>query len=101
MTGFWQALIDFIRGLKWWTVVNPWERAVRVRAGKWTKVLECGWHWRIPFFDTIWLVNSRLRFAPFPCTTISTVDGKTVTAAGTVGFRIVDPLLAKMTWHQP
>jgi len=96
-----QWLADLFQGARIWTTVLPWERGLRVRLGRWTRLLEPGLHWRIPFLDVVRLINSRLRIASIPCVTVTTQDGKTVTAAGAVGFRITDPYKALLTIQNP
>ena len=101
MNQLFQWLADLFQGARIWTTVLPWERGLRVRLGRWSRLLEPGLHWRIPFLDTVRLINTRLRIASVNCVTVTTRDGKTVTAAATVGFRITDPLKALLTIQQP
>lgn len=101
MNQFFEWISNVLRGARFWIVVLPWERCVRVRFGRWTKVLGSGTHPRIPFFDEIRLVNNRLRIAPVPFATVSTKDGKTVSLAASIGFRIVDPLAAFLRFETP
>jgi regulator of protease activity HflC (stomatin/prohibitin superfamily) len=101
VNAFLQWIADACRSAKWWAVVLPWEQAVRVRAGKHTKLLSPGWHWRIPFVDEVRTFNNRLRLASFPSLTVTSKDGKTITAAGLIGFRISDPLTAMLALSQP
>lgn len=46
-------LIDFviqcIELFKFWIVVHPYEAGVLMRLGKFRKVIECGFHWMLPF----------------------------------------------------
>lgn len=42
-------VIQFIELFKFWVVVHPFEAGVQVRLGKFRKVLECGFHWVLPF----------------------------------------------------
>lgn len=101
MEGLFRWVADFFRLFKFWTVVSPWERAVRVRAGKHTAILDPGWHWVIPVMDVVWIVNQRLRFTSWPAQTLTTADGKSITLAGNVAFRIIDPLAAMQAFQQP
>lgn len=101
MSGFIDWITNLFRQVKCWTIVLPWERAVRIRLGKHVRILEPGFHVRIPIIDEVRVYNNRLRICSFPCITVTTRDGKTVTAAGLVGFRIVDPLASLMTLREP
>jgi len=98
---FVQWLMDLLQRVKMWTIVQPWERGVRVRLGRWVKKLEPGIHPRIPLIDTVTVLNTRLRVAAMPCLTVMTADGKTMTVAGNVAFTIVDPYLAMMQLSHP
>lgn len=101
MNSLFEWLAEVARTIQLWVVVLPWERAVRVRMGNHSKVLEPGMHLKLPIIDKIWPVNNRLRFAAFPAQTLTTLDGKTMTVGGTVGFRISDPLQAMLSMQQP
>lgn len=94
-------LAELFQGARFWLIVLPWERAVRIRLGKRTALLGPGCHLRLPFLDDVRIVNNRLRIAQVPCSTVSTKDGKTITLAATLGFRITDPLVAMLTLMQP
>lgn len=104
MGTFFQWLIDLLREVKFWFRVEPWERAIRVRA--WykrniTNVAGPGLHWKIPMLDEVYMVNTRQRLGPTSTQTISTKDGKIVTLGITLGFSIVDPLQALSTYQHP
>ncbi len=96
-----QKLLDFLH--RFWPLfsVLAWERAVRVRFGKHVKLLSPGVHFRIPFFDSITLYNTRLRVLHTEPQTLTLADGRVLTLSATVGFRIVDPLAAAMRHHAP
>lgn len=101
LDGFFNWLRSLLDGIKLWVVVSPWELAVRVRCGKFTKTLQPGWHWRIPVLDEVILINTRLRLMNVPCQTITTRDGKTLTVSAMIGFCITDPETALKEFHAP
>ncbi len=101
MTSFFEWLLNWLKEFKPVVVVMPWDRGVRVRAGKHTKILEPGWHLRIPILDVIIPVNTKLQWSSFPSQSLTTSDGKTITIAGNIGFRITDPLEVMMNLQQP
>lgn len=101
MSSLFDWLSSLFRGVRFWVVIQPWERAVHVRLGKRERVLGPGVHLRIPLADEVTVVNTRLRIAPVPCQTISTLDGKAVTVGAVVGFRVVDPLKAMRALQAP
>lgn len=101
MGTFFQWLIDILRDVRFWFIVDPWEKAVRVRLGKNTAVLGPGLHWKIPAVDEIYVVNTRLRLGPTSTQTISTKDGRVITVGVQIGFSIKDPLLALSAYQHP
>jgi hypothetical protein len=49
MTDSIQKLIDLLKEVfTWWFFVQPWEKAIRVRAGKRLTLCEAGMHFRVP-----------------------------------------------------
>lgn len=101
MTEVLQWLMGLVRGARCWVVVQPWERAVRVRLGKHPRLLEPGLHPRIPYADEVTVVNTRLRVAAVATQTVTTRDGKALTIGGNVGFRIAQPLEALNALQSP
>lgn len=101
MSGFFQWLMDCIRQFKFFAVVLPWERAIRVRLGNRVQMWEPGWHVRLPFIDSVSLLNTRLRISGAGPQTISTKDGKILTLSMAIGFSIVDPLAAMLRMQNP
>lgn len=97
-----EHLSRVLSGWKFWVVVAPWDVGVRVRLGRKAIALAPGLHLRIPGVDEITLVNTRLRIVGTPTQTIpSSTPNKTRTVSASVGFRIVDPLRALMTYTEP
>jgi regulator of protease activity HflC (stomatin/prohibitin superfamily) len=101
MNQLFQWLTDLFRGARPWVIVLAWERGVRARLGKNTTILEPGFHWRIPWLDEVRMLNNRLRITSFPCVTVSTRDGRAITCAGNIGFRIADPRAALLAMSSP
>jgi hypothetical protein len=85
----------------WWTIVAPWEQAIRVRAGKHITVLYAGLHLKIPHLDTIYTQATRTRTVDIGTQTLTTADGHPVTIAGNVKYKIVDLLRLYQTLHNP
>lgn len=88
------AIIDLLRSFWrlfiWWFVVQPWQRAIRVRLGKQRKSFGPGLAFRIPYVDVVYKQSVRLRFATTTPQTVSTKDGHALTLSGQLGYRIVD-----------
>lgn len=85
--------------LTWWITVAPWEQAIRVRLGKRVSLLAAGVHLRIPVADRFYLQSVRSRVATLPAQTLTTQDGKALTVAVTVRYRIADLLKLYETLH--
>lgn len=83
-------LTRFFQLFVWWVVVEPWERALRVRLGSKTIELQPGFHWKIPYVDAIYRQSVRLRCSKLEVQTLTTSDGKTVTLSGNVSYCIED-----------
>lgn len=69
-------VLQFIDDLVPWVVIPHYDRGVRLRLGKPCGVLECGFHWKVPFADQI------LTHMIMP-TTMNLSEQSVVTADGT------------------
>lgn len=99
---FFQQFLDFLWALiNWWTVIEPWEQAVRVRFGKHVVLLPPGVRFKIPFFDHVYTQNVRRRVANIGLQTLTTRDRKAITVDGSLGYKIVDVMQLHMTLHDP
>ena len=76
--------------IKIWVILQPWEEGVRVRIGKYKKKLKGGIYFRIPYFDSIYIQEVRVRICSMPIQTVSTKDGKTITLNGAIKYYIYD-----------
>ncbi len=60
------SVFEFIRRFAevfiWWTVIQPWEGAIRVRFGRWVRTLTPGLHLRIPYADSVYRQTNRLLY---------------------------------------
>jgi hypothetical protein len=94
----WRELLNALTTVfRWWFIVQPWEQGVRVRAGKHTRVYAAGWFWMVPFVDRVYIQNTRRRLTAIPASTLSTLDGRSITIAGALGYRIDDSLKLQQT----
>lgn len=101
MNALFEWLLSVIKELQPWLIVQPWERAIRTRLGRNPIVLDAGIHWKLPLTDSVFVINSRQRAYPFPSQTLWSKDGKSITAAGLVIFRVSDPFEAHMAMKEP
>jgi regulator of protease activity HflC (stomatin/prohibitin superfamily) len=82
-------LIQFIALFKFWIVLHPYEAGVQLRLGKFYKILQCGFHWILPFKIDYVVVEHII-----PCThslgdeSITTADGKSVGFHAVVTYRV-------------
>lgn len=95
---FFQWIID---SLKIWIIIQPWESAVRVRMGKHTKVLTKGIFFRIPYLDSVFVQENRLRIVQMSLQTLTTKDLSAITVEGAVGYTITDIEKLYNTLYQP
>lgn len=82
------VLQSFTKMFQWWVLLAPWEQGLRIRAGKMVKDLGPGIHFRIPFWDRIYVQSIRLRAVRDTNLTVTTKDGKNVVASIVVEFAI-------------
>jgi len=95
-------LLDYLLKIfKWWVSVLPWERGLRIRLGKKVKLLQPGFHFRFPFFDTVYIQTIRMRVVSMSPLTVTTKDGQTLTIVPCVGYSISDIEKTYNTIHQP
>lgn len=84
-------IFEFIQKLLvWWVTIMPWEEGVFVRGGKRTRIIKAGIHFRIPFYDQVYVQTTRMRVVQGPLQTVTTMDGKTITIVMNMGYTIQD-----------
>lgn len=91
-----EALLGFLAQV-WelllpWTVLDPWERGIRVRLGKWTVELKCGFHFLIPLVDRVETINVLPQRIVLPNQSILCSDAKVVAISGALMYSIKEPL---------
>jgi len=95
-------ILDAISTLfQWWFIVTPWEKAVRVRMGKKVEVKSEGIYFKIPFLDTVYTQNTKIRVVDLPVQTVTTSDNQTLTISSIVGYHIEDILLLYNSLYHP
>lgn len=86
-----EVLVWILRQLKFWVVIEEYERGVRLRFGKWPKELKPGFHCILPLsIDTIHKDNVQNDTAQIILPPITTLDGITIVAVAVFKFTIVD-----------
>ncbi len=91
----------FFNAIKIWIIVQPWESGIRVRNGKHIKKLTKGIYFRVPYFDSIYIQENRLRVASMPVQTLTSSDLKTLTINGAIGYVISDVEQLYQTLYHP
>jgi len=90
MTWFTQLFQAFAKPFRWWVIVAPWERGVRVRMGKTATELCPGPHLRIPFLDRIYVQTVRLRTISTSHLTLTARSDVNIILSYSVNFAIKD-----------
>lgn len=86
-----QQFFEYIfNAIKIFIIVQPWESGLRVRNGKTIKKLIPGIYFRIPYFDSVFIQENRLRVTSIHIQTLTSKDLKTITISGAVGYIIND-----------
>jgi regulator of protease activity HflC (stomatin/prohibitin superfamily) len=87
--------------IKIWIIVQPWEQGIRVRRGKFIKKLSSGMYFRIPYFDSVYVQETRLRMIQLCLQTLTSKDLKTVTINSSLGYSITNIELLYNTLYHP
>lgn len=83
-----REFIEYILNLvKIWVIIQPWQQGIRVRIGKNRKLLNPGIHFKIPYFDSVFVQENRMRIVDIPLQTISCKD-QTITLNASFGYLI-------------
>lgn len=90
MSGILEYLSRVLRGIAFWFVVLPWQQALRVRAGRYVRLLGGGIYLKIPVLDVVQIESVRRRSSMVPTQTLSTADGATVVVSAVIGYAIGD-----------
>jgi len=72
-------------------IIDPWDQAVRVRLGRYTKVLKGGTYFKIPVIDNYYVQSCRFRISGYgDRQSWQTLDHKIITFVIAVGYKIED-----------
>ena len=97
-----QQFLDYIfQTFKIWVIVQPWEAGLRVRNGKYIKKLGKGVFVKIPYFDSVYVQEIRLRVREMPMQTLTSQDLKTITLNSSIGYSIRDVEKLYQTLYRP
>lgn len=73
---------------KIWVIVQPWQIGLIVRNGNRIREVTSGIYFKIPYFDSVFVQENRMRIISFPMQTITTKDGASVTLSTSLGYTI-------------
>ena len=90
---------QFLGELRFWVIVAPWEQAIRVRCGRYAKVLLGGIYFKIPVLDTVVIQSIRLRVCNTARQTVMSQDGRSITFSGSIGYSIENIEIVYNTLH--
>ncbi len=85
-----QILSAFGKPFQWWVIVAPWEQGIRIRGGKRKTLLRPGVHFRIPFWDRVYVQSVRLRVVADTNKLSMSRDGKTFCVSTAIEFAVND-----------
>jgi len=97
-----QQFLEYIfNAFKIWVIVQPWEAGLRVRNGKHIKKLSQGIYFKLPYFDSVYVQEIRLRVREMPMQTLTSKDLKTVTLNSAMGYSISNIEKLYQTLYKP
>lgn len=96
---------DFIEyifnAFKIWIIVQPWESGLIIRCGKRIKRVNKGMYFKIPYLDSVYIQEIRLRVTEMPMQTLTSKDGKTITLNSSFGYSIINLEKLYQTLYHP
>jgi len=97
-----QQFIEYItNAIKIWVIVQPWESGLRVRCGNRIKPLSKGIYFKLPYFDSVYVQEVRLRVRDLSVQTLTSKDGKTITLSCSMGYSISNVQKLYETLYHP
>jgi len=84
------VVLQFIDKVLPFAVVNQTDEGVRLRFGVFKSILKAGFHWKIPFADSIVTNSIVWTTMSLPAQSVTTKDGKSVVVKGIVKYRVSD-----------
>lgn len=85
-------IIDIIKSI-WFSlipcyVINEFEHGIVLRFGSWYKDIEVGFHWKIPFVDSVLKCRNTVTTMSIQNQTLTTLDGEQITIEAIVKYKI-------------
>tara|TARA_R110000772_G_scaffold17946_3_gene50112 strand:+ start:213157 stop:213699 length:543 start_codon:yes stop_codon:yes gene_type:complete len=97
-----QQFLEYLLSvIRIWVIVQPWESGLIVRNGKRIKEIEKGIYFKIPYFDSVYVQEVRLRVTELPMQTLTSKDLKTITVNSSIGYSITNVRQLYQTLFHP
>lgn len=97
-----KELIEYLlNAIKIWVIVQPWQTALIVRGGNKIRKVSSGIYFRLPYFDSVYVQENRLRVTEMPMQTLTSKDIKTITLNSSFGYSILDIRKLYETLYHP
>ncbi len=77
-----------LNAVKIWIIIQPWQNGIIVRCGKKVREVKGGVYFKLPYFDSVYVKDGKLRVVSLPIQTLTTKDGKTITISSSAGYCI-------------
>ena len=85
-----ELIVTFIHDFLPFKIVNQWEEGVKLKFGKFIKVVGPGLNWKIPFFEQVWVTPVITQTVNLKSQTVTTLDEKSVVLSSIVRYQIHD-----------
>jgi len=97
-----QQFFEYIfNAVKVFIIIQPWQTGLRVRNGRKIKKLNKGIYFRIPYFDSVFIQETRLRVGEVPIQTLTSKDLQTLTISSSFGYSVEDIETLYNTLYHP
>jgi hypothetical protein len=97
-----QQFFEYIfNAVKVFVIIQPWQTGLRVRNGRKIKKLNKGIYFRIPYFDSVFIQETRLRVGEVPIQTLTSKDLQTLTISSSFGYSVEDIETLYNTLYHP
>ena len=84
----WQAILDFVKSFKLWTIIYPNEGGVRTRCGRYHSTLDAGFYWQWPIIDEIVTLDVMPQIVDLRSQNVTSSDGKPIMISGAIRYSI-------------
>lgn len=90
VSNFLGQIVEWLKGLRLWFLVYPWQSALRVRFGNRVRDFGPGVHFKIPWVDRVFIQGTRTCSVLLPQQSITTTDNKIANVTAIVNYRLFD-----------